>query len=188
MHILSELRHGCVALFWFFAQRLQDNGVEIAFQSAPRRAQCATRPFGLLFTNHPLDFQTRVSHVVIRPAAHEQLIQQNSHRIDIRRFGDRHSTHLLGAGILQRHRAPFRSRHQRRLKEFGIQQFRNPEVQEPGHSVWCDQNIAGFEIAMNHPILMRVLNGGANAEEQLQAGVSGKICRPQYSSIRTPST
>jgi len=175
--IFNELVNGGVALFGLFAKRFQDDGVEIAFESAASEgpAQGDTWPFRLLFANHPLDFQTRASCGAIRPAAREQLIQQDTQGIDVRRFGDRLSTHLLGAGVLQGHRTPLGSRDQRRLEEFRIQQLGDSEVQEPGHSILGDQNVARLEVAMNHQILVRVLHGRADTEEQLQAGTSREL-------------
>ena len=38
-----------------------------------------------------------------------------------------------------------------------------------------NQNIGGFDVAMNHQVLMRVMNGRANGAENLQAHIDGEL-------------
>ncbi len=58
------------------------------------------------------------------------------------------------------------------------QGFGDSEVDHLDHRdtvVWCDQDIAGLEVAMNHPFLMSVLHGMADLNEQFQPLFGGQF-------------
>ena len=48
--------------------------------------------------------------------------------------------------------------------------FGDAEVDDPGRTVFAfgDENVRGFEIAVNDALLMRVLHGMANVDEQFK--------------------
>jgi hypothetical protein len=50
-----------------------------------------------------------------------------------------------------------------------IEQLRNAEIQQLGHSRRSHQNIRGFEIAMNDEVLMGVVDCAADSLEKLQS-------------------
>ena len=49
-----------------------------------------------------------------------------------------------------------------------VQQLRDAEVEQLRRAVGRDKNVRGLEVAMDDQILVRVLDGGAEIDEELQ--------------------
>ena len=97
-------------------------------------------------------------------AAGEQDVQQYPEGINVRRGCDRLAADLLGAGLIgcKRMCGSLLSR-----RSAGSQQLRDSEIHQPWDTLICHQNIAGLDIPMNHQILMRVADRGADALKKL---------------------
>ena len=52
----------------------------------------------------------------------------------------------------------------------------------------ADQHVAGFEVAVDQPFLVGVLNGVADLDEQFQPGADIKLFLSQYSVMGIPRT
>src|SRR6478672_3224317 len=48
------------------------------------------------------------------------------------------------------------------------QDFCDAEVEQLGHAIWRDQDVAGLEIAMNDQVLVRVMNGCAHVPKEFE--------------------
>ena len=69
------------------------------------------------------------------------------------------SPHLLGAGVF---------RGQDRLAALGIDQLGDPEVDELGHPVGRDQDVARLQVAVDHRVLVGELDRAADLAEEPQ--------------------
>ena len=120
--------------------------------------------------------------------ASKNLVEHNTKRINVRRAGHRLTAYLLRAGIFRSHDPPVHARHQRCIQEFRIEQLCDSKVQQPRKTFLGNQNVAGFQIAMDDQILVRILHGGTDRAKQSQAARDGKLVRSQYWSMGRPST
>ena len=88
----------------------------------------------------------------------KQLIKDHAERVDIRGSGDRLAANLLRARIFRSHRTEdsgFCTA--RRVQEFG-----DTEIEKFWAAILGDENIAGFDVAVNHQPLVRILHGPAD--------------------------
>ena len=107
----------------------------------------------------------------VSETASEEFKQNQSQRIHIRGRGDGLAAELLGAGVLQCHDAHARGHAHGAGEHVRVEDFGNPEIEQLGDTFRGYENIAGLEVAMNHQMLMRVMNGGANGSEESQARI-----------------
>ncbi|MFZ0800618.1 MAG: hypothetical protein WAN70_00500 [Terriglobales bacterium] len=105
----------------------------------------------------------------MRPLPGQQLVKQDSERIDIRALGDRCSAQLFGARVFGRHWTPIGSGSRRVWGPSRVEHFGNAKIQEPDHALLGNQNIAGLQITMDDEVLMGILHCQADCTEQLQA-------------------
>ena len=108
-----------------------------------------------------------------RRRAGQQFVEQHAQRIDVR---PRVHVEVVELRLLGRHverRAQHRlvGRVQRPLGQRLVHRLGQPEVDDLGHRlvvVGGDQDVGGFQVAVNDPLLMRVLDGLAHLHEQVQ--------------------
>ena len=125
-----------------FLQRLENNCVQIAAQPASqvtrrnavrsflRYGECARRQ-KVLFEDRLLQFQPRPSNKSIRPLTRKQLVEHNTHRVNIRCRRHWITTYLFGRSILRSHRTQDGTRcFVRWSSAFFGQQLGNSEIQE----------------------------------------------------------
>nr|WP_174839751.1 hypothetical protein [Solimonas terrae] len=173
-----------------FLQGLADDGVEVAFQCFPQLSRQAAaragdgaglrqdpaafadapvahrRHFGIEYL--PLDLRIGLSGIAVGASAAEQPVQQHAERVDIGDDGDRGTAHLLGCGVLRRHRPAAEAR------QFGLgpgagfvlDEFGNAEVEQLRLAVRCHENVRRFDVAMHDQVCMRMADGGADLQEQ----------------------
>ncbi len=99
----------------------------------------------------------------------QQLIQQDSKGIDIRGICDRFSPHLFRARVFRRHWPPVRSGKRRVGEPLRVHYLGNTKIQEPGHALLGNQDVAGLQITMDDEGLMGILHREADRAEQPQA-------------------
>ncbi len=77
--------------------------------------------------------------------------------------------------------AVFRREHRYRFRagaESGIEKLRDAEVQQLDGSGFGDQDVAGFEIAMNRKVAVRVFHRVADLQEQVQPLADAEVVDP----------
>jgi hypothetical protein len=99
----------------------------------------------------------------------QQNIQHHSQRVDIAGSGDRCAFHLFRAGIS---RSQDSKKGQRGLTLSDIsasfQNLGDAEVKQLWDTLCGHQNVAGFYVAVDEQVLMRVLHGRTNLNEEFQ--------------------
>ena len=71
--------------------------------------------------------------------------------------------------------------------ELSNQQLRDAEVEQLGRAVGGHEDVGRLDVAMDDQALVRVVDGGADVAEELQACGGVEPVRSQNSSIGTPS-
>ena len=110
--------------------------------------------------------------------AGQQAVEQHAERVDIAGGGDRLAVQLLGTGILRRHRL-HGGEGRRRVGDggfqgVGVEQLGDTEIQQLDGAFLGDQDVLRLEVAVDHQILMRVVNRGADREEETQPFADGE--------------
>ena len=100
-------------------------------------------------------------------APYEELVHQQAERVDVSGRGDGLAPHLLGGGVLRREHADVGTRRYRSAERpERSQDLADAEVQKLWDAFVRYQDVGVLDVAVNHEILMRVLNGPANGLEQ----------------------
>ena len=90
----------------------------------------------------------------------QQFVKQNAERIDIARRGDLIAAHLLRAGVFRRQQMQPRSRQRAGGVDcFGSEQFGDAEIEQFDDSVFGNEDVRRFEVAVDDQMLMRVRDG-----------------------------
>src|SRR5262249_27915725 len=97
----------------------------------------------------------------VGPPTREQLVEDDSERIDVRRGRDRLAADLLRAGVVRRHHRIHR------LRSAGgpalrIQQLRDAEVQQLGPALRRYQDVRRLDVAMDDEVAVREGDGAAD--------------------------
>ena len=123
-----------------------------------RSGPCARRQ-KVLFEDRLLQFQPRPSNKSIRPLTRKQLVEHNTHRVNIRCRRHWITTYLFGRSILRSHRTQDGTRcFVRWSSAFFGQQLGNSEIQELHMSCRINQNVGRLQITMNDEVVMCILN------------------------------
>ena len=98
-------------------------------------------------------------------------MEHDAERVDVGARGHRVAAHLLRARALERHRA--HDGHGPLFWRAGIRidQLRDSEVEELGHTAGADEDVAGLQVTMDDEMLMGVLHRRAHLEKEREAGV-----------------
>ena len=181
--VLGQLVHRGVAQLGLLAQRLQDDRVEVAAQT-PRQAVVVSPPGhrrsapGSLLTavlgrSGSRSQTTRISSSgspvvdAVRLAAREQLVEDDAERVHVGRGRDAAAAHLLGARVLGRHEPQLRPVVRSRVasRAVGLEQLGDAEVEQLGHAVGRDEDVAGLDVAVHDEVLVRVLHGAQTSRK-----------------------
>jgi hypothetical protein len=108
-----------------------------------------------------------------RRASGQQLVQEHAQRVDVAPRVDVEliDLGLLGRHVLQRADDGSESGDERLLGQRLTGRLGHAEVDHLWHGfaiVESDEHVGGFEIAMNDPLLVRVLNGVADGDEEFE--------------------
>ena len=136
-----HLVHGCPAELRIVAERAHDHALEGGIDVRHNRG----RPQWLVERGGSLE----------RLRSDDQLVQDESERVDVRALGDRHA----GLSLLRRH---VRGRPGERVSARIRRRDRDAEVGDTGESVVVDQHVGRFEVAMQDAL--GVSGGDARAE------------------------
>ena len=138
----------------------------------PARRSAPSRPTASLGRSGSLARISRSSAAAVRPgqrigvAAGEELVEEHAQRIDVRGRGQRQPLDLLRARIGRRQQPHLRPRRQRKL--LGIEELRDPEVEQLGDPVRRHQQVARLQVAVHHQALVGVLDGAAGGDEEIE--------------------
>jgi len=123
----------------------------------------------ILLADELAELQVRAGGDLARRIAGQQAVQKRSQGVDIAGRGDGLAQNLLGTGVLGRHGPRFGHRQARGLgRMLWREDLGDPEIQQLGHALGGHQDVAGFQIAVHHQILMGVMHRRAHLLEQLQ--------------------
>ena len=142
-------------------QGLSHNAVQVPIQFAPDGRKAGLARFVFPESRH------------VGKVAGEQTVQDQAERIDISGGTDGLAPYLLRTGVCPRHRS--RAGLGGFGKPFRIQDPGDAKIQQFGHAIGRHQDVAGFDVEMNHPLAMGVVHGGAHAPKQPQAIPHGKL-------------
>ena len=99
----------------------------------------------------------------------EQLVEQDAQGVDVRRRGDGLAPNLFRTGAVRRHGSGPQRRRGGEKARVVAQQLGDPEVEQLRRAVFSHQDVGGLQIAVDHQVLMRELDCGADAAEEPQA-------------------
>ena len=172
-----------------------DHPLEVTFQPLPEllgrtpaaggggREVCSLQPpqarrgtGRIIFAKNALDLIVAVLEQLTgikRRLAGQQFVKQDPQRVDVRARVDFEPAHLglLRADVLWRTDELVESGVDRLVGQRLACGFGNPEVDDLGHGlvpVQCHQDVRRFEVAVNDPLLVSMLDGVANLHKQAQ--------------------
>ena len=134
------------------------------------------RPRRLLLADDPADLvEAGLAQplLVERRGAGEQFVEQHAQRVDVAAGVDVQAAHLglLGAHVQRRADHLAEAGEERLLGQLLTDGLGDAEVDDLGHRhavVQRDQDVGRLEVAVDDPLLMGVLDGLADRDEQLQ--------------------
>ncbi len=178
--ILCEILHRGVSPVGFFPKRHQNDIVDFPGQSAPLASEAALASVlrgrsrdhaagtgsGQL-ADGPFDRGERQIGKLVRLLARDQFKQHDTQRIHIRGSSDRKAFDHFGTGVLRGHRSRPSPRDGDIVAPgFLAQEFGDPEVEQFHGAVGGHENVAGFEIAVDHEVAVGVLDRAAHLSKQ----------------------
>ncbi len=110
----------------------------------------------------------------LRARAGQQFVEQQSELIHIRRDRDGLAADLLGARVVRREDARGRAGRRAVVLLVRGQQPRDPEVEEDRMAIGRHDDVRRLDVAMDDELAMRLLQGGADVREELEALVDGQ--------------
>lgn len=201
LDIGGQLFHGGIAALGFTAQSHQEDGVQIARKLAGETrgadgaggrdggegdvAPCSsafgqgyhsagTAWFGV--TDGIPDLAGHAGFEEERFVAGEQDIEEDTKGIGVGRGGDFLVEELLRACVLGRHHLDAGGGIGGRIG-VGIEELGDAEIEEPDRAVFRYQNVAGLDVAVDHEILVSILDGGTDGEKEAEAGAEVELVR-----------
>jgi hypothetical protein len=173
LEVLTELLRRRVACLRIGPKRHQADGVEIvgdaSQRSWPSDADLGLGGLGTTRSQSRARGRRQLTAAVasVRPFAGEQLIQHDAEGVDIGCGGDRPALKLLGSGIPGCHEllaGPGQTGIVRRVGK----QLRDAEVEELHPAIAIDQDIARFEVAVDHQVTVQVADRVDDLEHQAE--------------------
>jgi hypothetical protein len=194
LQIGGKVRGRSVAARPILLQRLHRDPVEIAFQLVRelRRLDVGRRPGGIRrrarrhararprridFTDHPAQLveQLRAQRLRLeRHRAGQEFVEDRAKRVDVGARVDVEPAHfrLFRAHVFRRAdecaqlcvQRPFRQRLRRRLRDAEVDDLRHRVI-----ALDRDQHVGRFQVAMDDPLLVRVLDAVADLQEEADA-------------------
>jgi hypothetical protein len=101
------------------------------------------------------------------PPACEQLVQQHTEGVDVAGHDNGFTTDLLGARVL-RGQQPLAALSLFRGAWCGVEQLRDPEIEQPRVAGLGHEDVRGFDVAMDDQLSVGVSYGFAHAGEKLE--------------------
>src|SRR5262249_33364067 len=101
----------------------------------------------------------------------EQLVENDAERVEVAGSGDGIAAELFGTGIVRSEGAELCCLNKTRV----IENFRNSKVEKLGNSFFGYEDVAGFDVAVNDEVLVRVLYGGTDLAKELKPAADRKF-------------
>ncbi|MCI0586633.1 MAG: hypothetical protein L0323_07315 [Planctomycetes bacterium] len=161
-----------VAALLLLLDRLPDDRGDVAAELAAHAAQ----PDGVLLDEEARHLGEGSSLEVVGHPSGEELVGDHAERVDVGAGVDRlrPPRELLGAHVGERaHDLPGAGVERRRL-EVGLRDPGDAEVEDLRLAAAVDEDVAGLEVAVDHPLLVGVLDGVADPREELEARLDGE--------------
>ena len=181
--IVGELRGPLVPALRLGLERAHQDAVEIAFELARDRLVSSDGARkGNPGPRHLFDRDPRQPGVPARAGAGEEFVQHGAKRVDVRKRRHGVTPHLLRAGVVGRHRGDGAIRGRDRA---GSKQLADAEVDQLGDAIRIDEDVAGFQVAVNDEIAMRVIDRRTDVEKHpepvvdRQSAIGGKGRQPR---------
>jgi hypothetical protein len=112
--------------------------------------------------------------MIERSHAGDEFVEHDAERPDIGRSAERLAFDLLGTRVGHRHRIDHGGRV---AADLGVEQPRDAEIEQFGFAVAVDEDVGRLEIAMDDEPAVRILDRGADLEEQFDARAQGERMR-----------
>ncbi|MEM9593506.1 MAG: hypothetical protein AAGD06_04560 [Acidobacteriota bacterium] len=185
--VVRQLLCRTVAPARFLAQRPEDDVVEVPAETAAPAFVRHPNPAGgnwslaganrRLFADPPFEAASAVPGPVEGAHAGHQLVEQDAEGVHVGGGAEGFPPHLLGARIFEGQEPQPRRRgdgevggrrrpHRRRGVRF--EQLGDAEVQELGAPLLSHQDVAGFDVAVDHQVGVGVLDRGTDLQEEAQ--------------------
>ena len=144
---------------------------------------------GFRLADGPHDRLERVGLHFVGAPARQQLVEKDAQGVDVAGGRDRLALDLLRARVLGRHHREHGGGGRQVGIDAGGEQLGDAEVQQLRHAVTVHQHVRRLDVAVDHQVLMGVLDGAAHRPEQGHAVPGSPIpCAAQKSVIGCPST
>src|SRR4051812_38743267 len=109
-------------------------------------------------------------------SAGEQQVEQNAQRVHVCCRRHRRAAYLLRCGVLRRERPAAEVCEGRGVAAgVSLEQLRDTEIQQLYTPIGSDENVRGFDVAMNDQIRVRMSDRGEHLQKKLEAAV-GREC------------
>src|SRR2546423_5357455 len=100
----------------------------------------------------------------------QEFVENDPEAINLAGRADARTAQLLRTGISRRHEDLHAGSEIARLcGPTGTQELRDTKIQQLRYAFSRHQDVARFDVAMNHEILMRILQSGTDLAKQFQA-------------------
>ena len=169
-HVVGEGGDRRVALARLLAQRLHRDRVEVA---GDRPATLRRRDGG---GRRRVALEDLARQLLLRALPRlaegvpvgEQLVEEDAERPDVARRGHSLAAELLGRGVARREPSLGEARGVP-VRLLGVQDLRDPEVEQLRHAGGRDQDVPRLEVAVDEQPLVRVVDRGADVAEEREA-------------------
>lgn len=171
-HVVGEGGDGGVALARFLAERLEGDRVEVAGEgAAPRRRRDGRGGGGITVQDLADDLFLHPSGGVAEGVpVGEKLVEEDAERPDVAGGRDPLAAELLGRRVARR-QEPIGGPGRVPVGPLGVEDLRDPEVEELRHAVGGDEDVPRLQVAVHEEPLMGVVHRGADVAEE------GEACR-----------
>ena len=174
--VFGKRCHRAIALTGQLAQGLRGDLVQVTLQlmAQGRRGGGARQHLCIGLQRGAHHFCRGAAGRCCGVATTQQLVQQHAQCIDISRGGDRLPTQLLWRCVLRCEHAPAIARKLGGFCGCGFifQQLGNAKVQQFDGAVRGHQDVAGFDVAVNHQVGVGMGHGGQHFVKQGQFGLN----------------
>ena len=105
---------------------------------------------------------------VVGPHTRHDFVKQHPQRIHVRDRRHRQAAKLFGTGVVRCERTWHEAGGRFAGVQRALEQLRDAKVEHFWHAVLPDQDVRGLQIAVDDPMLMRVLHGAAQHPEEAE--------------------
>ena len=171
----GELVDAEVALAGIFAEGLEEDGIDVGVGAFGKLGDGAWFGWELLAHDAEEFGGGELLEGVGRDAGEEQ-VEQDAERVGVGCRGDGLAHDLLRAGVLRRVGAEAVLREAcGGVRGRGLEELGGAEIEQARCAVMGDEDVVRLEVAVDDEVLVGVLDGIADLQKELQAGVKGEF-------------